>query len=121
MSDLYKGFQAGHFYEAIALTVAARKLTWKQVSEETGVSASTLTRMAQGRQPDAASQAALAAWAGINPADFVDQPGKKPIAEPLVSALALFRADPKLKPEAKSAFEAIVRATYKEFTKDDKS
>ena len=121
MADLYKGFQASDFYETIASTVSARKMTWKQVSEETGVSASTLTRMAQGRQPDAASQAALSAWAGINPADFVHRQGKKPKAEALVTALALFRADPKLKPEAKSAFEAIVRATYNEFTKDKKS
>ena len=107
-----KGFNAEAFYSALANTVQARKITWKQVSIETGVGASTLTRMAQGKNPDAASLAALSAWAAINPADFVDNPKKRPNPEPLAAVSALFRADPRLKPEAASAMEAIVRAAY---------
>ena len=120
MQDAYKNFDADAFYEALAATVAAREVTWKQVSRDTGVSATTLTRMAQGRSPDAASQAALSAWAGINPADFVKLPMKKTAREPLAAALTLLRADPKLKGEAATALEAIVKAAYSQLRKDNK-
>src|SRR5882724_11663367 len=66
-----KGFNGEAFYRALQATISARSKSWKQVAAETGVSASTLTRMAQGRRPDAASLAVLSAWAGLNPSDFV--------------------------------------------------
>lgn len=64
-------WDAAAFYEALARAVAARGKTWKRVAQETGVSASTLSRMADGRRPDAASLAALSAWSGLNPAQFM--------------------------------------------------
>jgi transcriptional regulator with XRE-family HTH domain len=120
VTDTDKNFDAEGFYASLADTVEARKVTWKHVSRDTGVSATTLTRMAQGRNPDAASQAALAAWAGLNPADFVDSPGKRAPPEPLAAALTLLRADPKLKPDAVAALEAIVRTAYRQLRKDNK-
>jgi transcriptional regulator with XRE-family HTH domain len=113
-------YDATAFYESLANTVAARKVTWKQVSRDTGVSTTTLTRMAQGRSPDASSQARLAAWASINPADFVKLPGRKPAQEPLAAALTLLRADPKLKPDAAAALEAIIKTAYNQLRKDNK-
>ncbi len=121
MPDADKNFNAEAFYEALADTVRARKVTWKEVSKVTGVSATTLTRMAQGRSPDAASQAALAAWTGINPADFVRVSGKRKKQEALAAALTLFRADPKLKDRgAIAAMEAIVRTAYDQLSKEGK-
>lgn len=64
-------FDSEGFYAALERTVRIRNVTWKDVSDATGVSQTTLTRMGQGRKPDAASMAALSAWAGINPARFV--------------------------------------------------
>jgi transcriptional regulator with XRE-family HTH domain len=118
--DTDKNFDADGFYAALADTVEARKVKWKDVSRRTGVSATTLTRMAQGRKPDAASQAALAAWAGLNPADFVTSPGKRASQEPLAAALTLLRADPKLQPHAVAALEAIIKTAYKQLRKDNK-
>lgn len=120
MPDSDKSFDSEGFYAALADTVEARGVTWKKVSEATGVSATTLTRMAQGRNPDAASQAALAAWASLNPADFVERPGKRTAREPLAAALTLLRADPRLGAEAAAALEAIVRTAYKQLSKDAK-
>lgn len=120
MTDKDKGFQPETFYEDLAKTVASRKLTWKQVSIDTHVSPTTLTRMAQGRQPDAASLAALSAWAGINPADYVKSKVKKGVPEPMVAISALLRADPKLEPQAVKALESIIQAAY-ENLKDRKS
>ena len=46
-----KGFDGDAFYRALEAIVAARSKNWKQVAAETGISASTLARMAQGRKP----------------------------------------------------------------------
>lgn len=116
-----KGFDPEAFYNALAATVRARDVTWKHVGKETGVSTSTLTRMAQGRRPDAASLAALSAWAGLNPADFVEQRAKRAEPEPLAVISTLLRADPKLKPGAAKALEAMIQAAYEQLKTSNKS
>src|SRR6266516_3475421 len=98
-----KGFDAASFYRALDATVSARAKTWKQVAADTGVSASTLTRMAQGRRPDAASLAALSAWAGLNPSDFVDAPYKANQPEAIAQISTLLRSDPNLDPNSATA------------------
>lgn len=112
-----KGFDGNAFYGALEATVAARAVPWKQVALETGVGASTLTRMAQGKKPDAASLAALAAWAGLNPTDFVNAPYKTPRPEPMAQISMLLRSDPKLDEQGAEAVEAIVRAAYEQLRK----
>ena len=42
-------FDFAAFYKALSATMAARDLNWKAVSEQTGVSQSTLSRMSRGR------------------------------------------------------------------------
>ena len=105
-----KRFDASGFYQALSTTVTARDVTWKQVGQETGVSASTLSRMAVGRVPDAASVAALSSWAGLNAGDFVAMPRRQ--MEPLAMVGKLFREDPSLDDDAVQTLEAIVRTTY---------
>ncbi len=112
-----KGFDGVAFYRALEATVESRSLNWKQVSEETGVSASTLTRMSQGKGPDAASLAALSAWAGLNPSDFVDAPFKGRRPESMARISSMLRADPDLDERAAAAIEAIVKAAYERFKK----
>lgn len=110
-----KGFDGQAYYSALASTVEAKRLTWKQVSQSTGVSASTLTRMAQGKWPDASSLAALSAWSGVNPADFVEGVAtqEKTSNQDLVAEFsALLRAQKDLSGDAKSALEVIVKAAY---------
>ena len=115
-----KGFDDQAYFSALAGKVETKGLTWKQVSQQTGVSASTLTRMAQGKRPDASSLAALSAWSGVNPADFVEgvaAPAKTSDKDLLVEFSALLRAQRDLSPEAKSALEVIVKTTYEQFRK----
>jgi transcriptional regulator with XRE-family HTH domain len=111
-----KGFDAEGFYKALTTTVAARRANWKQVSSDTGVSASTLSRMSSGRQPDAASLAALSAWSGLNPSDFVQ--GTSRPAEPLAMVGKLLRDDPNLDSQGADALEAIIMAAYERFRQD---
>ena len=113
-----KGFDGDGFYRVLASIVGARGLTWKQVAAETGVSASTLARMSQGRRPDASSLAALSAWADLNPSDFVRTAYKRRRPEPIGQITSLLRADPRLDRHAAEAMEAIVRAAYQRLRND---
>jgi transcriptional regulator with XRE-family HTH domain len=117
MANEDKGFDGDAFYRALEATVTARSKTWKEVASETGISASTLTRMAQGRRPDAASLAALSAWAGLNPSDFVEAPYKPKRRESIAQISTLLRADPNLDAQAAEAVEAIFRAAYERLRK----
>lgn len=64
-------FDTEAFMKTLARAAKRRGKTMKEVSAETGVSETTLSRMSSGRRVcDAASMAALSAWAGINPARF---------------------------------------------------
>lgn len=114
-----KGFDGDGFYRALESTVEARSKTWKQVAAETGVSASTLTRMSQGRKPDAGSLAALSAWAGLNPSDFVHAPYRGTRPEAMAQISTLLRSDPNLDAQAAEAVEAIVKAAYERLRKSE--
>lgn len=111
-------FDADAFYEALDREVRTRDTTWRQVSSETGVNATTLTRMGQGRKPDAASLAALSAWAGLNPAEFVrKQVVQAASAQTLNKVSLLFRQDPSLTSEARKQLDSIVEAAYQSLRK----
>ena len=108
----------GHFdvsalYAALDSERMARNLNWKEVSAKSGVSASTLTRLSQGRRPDVDSLAALTAWLGIS-ADLFMAPRPRPCgaASPLTQISIIIRDDPDLNPDAATALEELVKATY---------
>lgn len=106
-------FDANGFYSALERTLRARGSTWREVGSQTGVSSTTLTRMGQGRRPDAASLAALSAWAGINPANYVEkQFTPRGETATLERVSLLFRQDAHLSPEARKQLETIVESAY---------
>ena len=110
-------FDSMAFYKALDSVREHLDFTWKKVSEKTSVSASTLTRMAQGRRPDADSLAKLSAWANINPADYVSNIEQASNTVALNKAIALFRADKNLSKEAVIAMEEMIRAAYNSLSK----
>ena len=101
------------FYGALNATVRARNTNWKEVSKQTGVSQTTLSRMGKGRQPDAASLTALSAWSGLNPVDFLA--GPKHDREPIAMVTKLLREDPNLDSAGAEALETIIAAAYARF------
>ncbi len=117
MNNDKKGFDGDAFYRALEAAVNSKGKTWKEVAEETGISASTLTRMGQGRRPDAASMAALSAWAGLNPSDFVTAPYAPRKRESISQISSLLRSDPNLDARSAEAVEVIVRAAYERLRK----
>jgi transcriptional regulator with XRE-family HTH domain len=71
-------FDADAFYHVLDAERSERGITWKEVAAQTGVSASTLTRLGQGRRPDVDSFARLVAWGG----GVHDQPAYLPAQRP---------------------------------------
>jgi len=110
-------FDSDAFYSALDGVRRARDLNWKQVAAESGVSASTLTRMAQGKRPDVDGLAALAAWSGLDADDFVRSEGERPTAEPLAMISTYLRSDRNLTPEAAIALDELIKATYERLRK----
>src|SRR4029077_16945537 len=98
-------FDAEGFYKALDDQRESKGMTWKQVAEESDVSASTLTRMAQGRRPDIDSMAALLKWSGLSADDYIVDADdtKHEVLSPLANIAAQFRRDKKLPPEGKKA------------------
>jgi transcriptional regulator with XRE-family HTH domain len=105
-------FDTGAFYEALDAVRLAKGMNWKQVAAGSGVSASTLTRMAQGKRPDVDGLAALTAWSGLSADEFVRSRDPRPRPEPLAKITTYLRSDKNLSPEAATALDELVKATY---------
>jgi transcriptional regulator with XRE-family HTH domain len=111
-------FDGEAFFAAIDGVRIARDLTWKKVAEQSGVPASSLTRMSQGRRPDVDSLAALCAWSGLKAEQFTrGAPKTKEKRESLAELTAHLRADPNLSKEGAKALEALIKAAYQQFRK----
>lgn len=107
-------FDVAALHAAMDSERRSRRLTWKDVAAQSGVSASTLTRLSQGRQPDVNSLAAITAWLGMSAdhfmrADPVDRFGSP---SPLAQISTIIHRDPHLNPEGAVALEELIRATY---------
>jgi transcriptional regulator with XRE-family HTH domain len=110
-------FDAARFFSALDAERRSRAKNWKEVAGEAGVSASTLTRMGQGRRPDVDSLAALSHWSGLNLAEFIEGAGAKAEAEPLAMISTYLRSDPHLSDADARALEEIIKVTYERFRK----
>ena len=108
-------FDAAGFFSALDAERRSRTKNWKEVAAEAGVSASTLTRMGQGRRPDVDSLAALSHWSGLNPAEFIEGTGGKGDPEPLAMISTYLRSDPNLSDADARALEEIIKVTYERF------
>ncbi len=113
-----EGFDGAAFYAALDAVRETRKLNWKQVAAASKVSASTLTRLAQGRRPDVDSLAKLLAWSGLKAESFIRSDSsstQKPATLAMISTY--LRADPHLTPSSAAALEEQVKVTYRRLRK----
>ncbi len=106
-------FDGSAFYAALDGERQARQCTWRRVANESGVSASTLTRMAQGKRPDVDSLAALSVWSGLDVDRFVCGASPRKGPEPLAVISSCLRSDPRLNEEAAAALDQMVKAAYR--------
>ena len=122
MDDRTARFDVAALHAALDAQRRSRGLAWKDVADESRVSASTLTRLSQGRQPDVNSLAALTAWLGISADDFMrsEQAERFGAPAPLAQISSIIHRDPNLNPEGVVALEEMIKATYARLRTDRK-
>lgn len=108
-------FDGGAFYESLDGERRGRGLTWKDVAAEAKVSASTLTRLGQGRRPDVDSFARLVAWGGFDADRFVSISKGTSTGGFLANLPTYLRSDPNLDEKGIQALEIIIKAAYDQF------
>ena len=113
-------FDGGAFFAALDAERQARRHTWRQVAEECGISASTLSRMSQGRLPDVNGLAALVAWSGLEVDRFFKSNVTRQEPKPMAVISSCLHADPHLSEEAAVAIDQMVRAAYRSMAKQRK-
>ena len=113
-------FDVSALHAALDSERRSRRLTWKDVAGESGVSASTLTRLSQGRRPDVDSLAALTTWLGMSADHFMRGERIQEFggASPLAQISSILHRDPHLNPEGSAALEELIRATYSRLRTD---
>ena len=87
-------FDSEAFYAALNAARLGRQMTWKEVAEEAGVNASTLSRIGQGAKPDVNGLAALLTWSNLKAEMFIPR-AAQPEAIPLPSIPASVSRGPK--------------------------
>jgi transcriptional regulator with XRE-family HTH domain len=106
-------FDSDAFYAALNAARLSQQKTWKDVAEESGVNASTLSRIGQGAKPDVNGLAALLRWGNLKAESFIRGSTSKKAA-PIAEITALLRADPNLTKQNAKLIEDIVVSTYKQ-------
>ena len=113
-------FRGQAFYSALDSARQARDLNWKEVAAQSGVSASTLSRMAQGKRPDVDSLAALVRWSGLSADRFVgDEPSRQGELESLSHITTLLHSDPNLSADGRDTMIDMITAAYKRLAKSN--
>lgn len=111
-------FNAEGFYSSLDAHRKALGITWKKLADKSGVSASTLTRMGQGKRPDVDSLAALASWSGIDVKKFYTTDREiRERPETIAEITALLRADQELGEEGSVMMEKMINSLYEEMRK----
>ena len=107
-------FNVSALHAALDSERRARRLAWKDVAMESGVSASTLTRLSQGRQPDVNSFSVLVRWLGMSADHFLGSHATEAFgsASPLAQISTIIHQDPNLNDDASTALEELIKATY---------
>lgn len=92
----------------------AKGLSWRQVALAAKVSASTLTRMQQGRSPDRDTFGALTTWLNIPAERFYYDSRVEPLEDdPMAVISTLLRGRKKMTPKAIKAIQELVNAAVK--------
>ncbi|MFJ8138915.1 helix-turn-helix domain-containing protein [Streptomyces sp. NPDC096013] len=111
-------------YAALDAARTTKKLSWRQLAAEVGVSPSTMTRLANGNRPDVDAFAALVRWLGAPAESFmIDAEGESEgsqAGEPelLVQLAPLLRARSDLGEEDVKYLEEVIGAAVRRFASE---
>lgn len=107
-------------YSALDAKRESLGMSWTQAAKDAGVGPALMTRLSQGKRPDADSLVTLTGWLGLSTDRFVV--GEEPEAAPeaTVEVISTYlRADRSLKPRSAAAIESVLRAAYEQLTERD--
>jgi transcriptional regulator with XRE-family HTH domain len=97
-------------------------LSWRQVAKEIGVSASTISRMANGLKPDVTAFAAMTSWLRMPAESFFSHPGADAEEPELTAALApLLRARTDLNEQDVAYLQELIAAAARRFRTESES
>jgi transcriptional regulator with XRE-family HTH domain len=90
----------------------------REVAQEIGISAATLTRVEGGRLPDIATFQKICSWLKVNPAEILDisTPNSPGSADTLVAAVHL-RADQSLPEAAATDLAQLIVVAHRELAR----
>jgi transcriptional regulator with XRE-family HTH domain len=104
-------------FSALDAKRKSEELSWRDAAAEIGVSASTLTRMAQGASPDVEGFGKMVRWLGVSADDFISgarAATSKKAGDLLVVVSRHLRASKELDPQSAKALESIIETAYKQ-------
>ncbi|MGC5015763.1 helix-turn-helix domain-containing protein [Streptosporangium sp. DT93] len=92
-------------------------LSWRQLAKEVGVSASTISRMANGLKPDVTAFAAMTTWLRMPAESFYVDPMRPDEEEPelVASLVPLLRARRDLTENDVAYLEEVIAAAARRF------
>lgn len=108
-------FDLESFAKDLGAIVSGRDLTKQTISDQTGLSRATITRILGGeRMCDGPSLAILCKWAGLSAENYVIWPGEHPGRKTMEAKVtALIRNDTAINDKAKDAIIRTLVVLYK--------
>lgn len=103
-------FNLPAFVAALVAKQTRARISWREVSRQTGVASATLTRILHGKRPDVDTLAALARWLELPVGHFLGLPSESPI-----SALSPFLQGRELTPDTVEALAHLVDSAHRLF------
>jgi transcriptional regulator with XRE-family HTH domain len=115
--DEEQGVNVRTLHAALDKAREAKGLSWRQLAKEIGVSASTVSRMANDLKPDVTAFATMTTWLNLPAEAFYTRELKSDAEEPdLVAQLVpLLRARKDLKAQDIEYLEDVIAAAAKRF------
>ncbi|MEV3979314.1 helix-turn-helix domain-containing protein [Nonomuraea sp. NPDC049758] len=116
MSDS-PGVDVKALHAALDAARAKEGLSWRQLAKEIGVSASTISRMANGLKPDVTAFAAMTTWLRMPAESFYVDPMRSDAEEPelVASLVPLLRARRDLSEKDVAYLEEVIAAAARRF------
>ncbi len=112
-------------YGALDAARASKQLSWRELARMIGVSASTMSRLAQKQNPDVNAFAKMVRWLNVPAEAFIVEDGRPVNRSPgeeepeLVAQLApLLRARSDLKPHDVDLLESLIESAVRRFNAD---
>tara|TARA_R110000850_G_scaffold172506_2_gene297786 strand:+ start:265 stop:639 length:375 start_codon:yes stop_codon:yes gene_type:complete len=119
-------FDTHGFYAALNAVRRAKELPWKEVASQSGVNASTLSRIGQGANPDVEGLARLLIWSNLKFETFLkreidsNSQNEEQTVEPLAEINSLIRSGSSLSHNGATLLADIFMSNYEAIRKAEK-